>query len=141
MDRPTPPVARVLLCDDATAFGMIFRLRMGECDVEVVAQAADDVQAIELAVQHHPDVIVLDHLLRNVTSDDLAPRLREAAPDARLLLISSLMGEDLAAAARQAGADGHISKAASTEQMCAAVLALVPVAGETVRPPGDVAGL
>ena len=110
---------------------MIFRLRMQDCGVEVVAQASNDTQAIELAGQHHPDLIVLDHLLRDVTSDRLAPLLRQAAPEARLLLISSLMGADLAEAARSAGADGHISKAATSEQMCTAVLAVL--AG--TRPP------
>lgn len=136
MDPSTPPIARLLVCDDATAFGMIFRMRMEECGVEVVAQASNDAEAVELAELHHPDVIVLDHLLRDVTSDRLAPRLREAAPESRLLLISSLMGEDLAEAARGAGADGHVSKAASSEQMCAAVLALLTERG---RP--DIAGL
>jgi two-component system response regulator EvgA len=119
------PVARLLLCDDAAAFSMIFRLRMEACGVDVIAQARNDAEAVELAEQHLPDVIVLDHLLHDVTSDELAPRLRAVAPEARVLLISSLMGDALAEAAHVAGADGHISKAATTEQMCAAVLAVL----------------
>ncbi len=123
-DRPAQP-PRVLLCDDAVAFSLLFARWMRDCGVELVGQVDGADEAVEMAADLRPDVIVIDHLLRDVTSDGLAPRLRAAAPDAKLLLISGMPGDRLAEAARAAGADGHLSKAASAESMCHAVLELL----------------
>lgn len=126
-DQPTREGARpqVLLCDDAVAFSILFGRWMADCGIDVVAQAGTADDAVALAEEHRPDVIVIDHLLSDVTSDGLAPRLRQAAPEARLLLISGMSDDRLARAAAAAGADGHLSKAASSRAMCAAVLRLV----------------
>ena len=113
---------RVLLCDDAVAFSILFRRWMDDCGVDLVGQADTAQDAVALATELSPDLIVIDHLLRDVTSDGLAPCLREAAPEAKLLLISGMPDDKLAAAAKAAGADAHISKAATAEAMCHAVL-------------------
>ncbi len=117
---------RVLLCDDAVAFSILFRRWMADCGVALVGQAETAQDAVALARELRPDVIVVDHLLRDVTSEGLAPRLREAAPEAKLLLISGMPEDRLAAAAGAAGADGHLSKGSTAEEMCRAVLALLP---------------
>jgi len=120
------PVARgrVLLCDDALAFSLLFRRWMDGCGVSLVGVTDNARDAVAMAADLRPDVVVLDHLLRDVTSDELVPRLRAAAPGARLLLISGMTDADLAVRARAAGADAHISKVASADAMCQAVLAL-----------------
>jgi DNA-binding NarL/FixJ family response regulator len=124
--RPTDSgLPRVLLCDDAAAFSILFRRWMDDCGVELVGQADSAQDAVSLASELRPDLIVIDHLLRDVTSDGLAPCLREVAPEAKLLLISGMPDDRLAAAAKAAGADGHISKGASARSMCAAVLGLL----------------
>jgi len=115
----------VLLCDDAVAFSVIFRRWMASCGVEVVGQADSADQAVSLATEHQPAVIVIDHLLRDVTSEGLAPRLRAAAPEARMLLISGMPDDQLAAAARASGVDAHLSKAASARAMCESVQRLL----------------
>jgi len=121
-ERATP---RVLLCDDAVAFAMLFRRWMRECGVDVVGEADSAEDAVAMASELLPDVIVIDHLLRDVTSHSLAPRLRAAAPHAKLLLISGMPDDKLAIAAEAAHADGHVSKAASRRSMCEAVRALL----------------
>jgi DNA-binding NarL/FixJ family response regulator len=118
--------SRVILCDDAVAFSLLFRRWMTTCGVTVVGDADNAEDAIALAAATQPDVIVVDHLLREVTSDGLAPRLREAAPDAKLLLISGMPDDKLAVAAAAAGVDGYISKACTAQAMCRAVQALLP---------------
>ena len=117
---------RVLLCDDAVAFSILFRRWMIDCGIDLVGQADSAQEAVALAGDLQPHLIVIDHLLRDVTSDGLAPCLRDAAPHAKLLLISGMPDDKLAAAAEAAGADGHISKAATAEAMCHAVRALLP---------------
>jgi DNA-binding NarL/FixJ family response regulator len=119
---------RVLLCDDAAAFSLLFRLWMEACDVDVVGETDNAPDAVRMAGDLRPDVIVVDHLLRDVTSEGLVPQLRDAAPDAKLLLISGMPNDQLAAIARTAGADGHLSKASTADAMCRAVRALLPAA-------------
>ena len=115
----------MLLCDDAFAFSLLFRRWMEACGVAVVGETDNARDAVAMASELRPDVIVIDHLLRDVTSDGLAPRLREAAPDAKLLLISGMPDDRLAVLAAAAGVDAHISKAATAQAMCEAVRALL----------------
>lgn len=117
---------RVLLCDDAFAFSVLFRRWMETCGIAVVGETDNARDAVRMASDLRPDVIVIDHLLRDVTSDGLAPQLREAAPDAKLLLISGMPEDRLAVLAAAAGVDGHISKAATARAMCDAIRALLP---------------
>jgi DNA-binding NarL/FixJ family response regulator len=119
----SPPV-RVLLCDDAVAFSALFKRWMEQCGMELVGQVESDDEAVAIATEEQPDVVVIDHLLSDVTSDTLAPRLREAAPESRLLVISGMPDDVLAKVAEAAGADGHLSKAASQQAMCDAIHAL-----------------
>jgi DNA-binding NarL/FixJ family response regulator len=119
-------IGRVLLCDDAVAFQMLFRRWMRDCGVDLVGHAGNAEDAVALASRHRPDVIVVDHLLGDVTSEALAPRLRTAAPAAKLLLISGMHDAALADAAAAAGADAQVSKAASAGEMCDRVRALLP---------------
>jgi DNA-binding NarL/FixJ family response regulator len=116
-------VPRVLLCDDAVAFSILFRRWMAECDIEVAGHAKTAAEAVALAGELRPEVIVVDHLLPDASSADVVPRLREAAPDARFLLISSMPARDLQQAAQDAAVDGHLSKAASGAEMGAAIRA------------------
>jgi DNA-binding NarL/FixJ family response regulator len=118
-------VFRVLICDDAVAFPDLFSAWMEDCDgAEVVGTARNPEEAVELSAQLQPDVIVLDHLLREETSADLAPRLRDVAPEAKMLLISGMPQVALSAFAAEAGADAHVSKALSAQDICSAVVEL-----------------
>lgn len=115
----------VLLCDDAVAYGMLFERWLRDAGIGDVTQARTAAEALALVEQVQPRVIVLDHLLPDGTSAELLPRLRAAAPEARVLLISGLPDDKLAEAAAACGADGHLGKAATREAMRDAVLALM----------------
>ncbi len=116
---------RVLICDDAVAYGMLFMHWMRDCGITDVTQARTGAEAERLAGDLQPDVIVVDHLLPDATSVELVPRLRALAPEARVLLISGMPDDRLASAAREAGTDGHIGKASTTDAMRDAVRALI----------------
>jgi DNA-binding NarL/FixJ family response regulator len=127
-------VVRVLLCDDAAAFPLLFHHWMEDCEgVELVASTTDPQAAIELTAEHQPDVIVLDHLLGAATSHDLAPSLRAAAPAGRILLISGMPQAALAQIARDTGADAYVSKALTAEAICDTVRELGRGAGAPAR--------
>ncbi len=115
----------VLICDDAVAFAVLFERWMRDCGIDVIGSAKTAEHAVALAREHQPPVIVVDHLMPDSTSSQLAPQLREVAPHSKLLLISSMPVTDLARAAEEAGVDGHLSKAASPQEMCDAIRALL----------------
>ena len=119
-------MARVLICDDAVAYGVLFARWMRDCGISDVTQARTAAEAETLAESLQPDVVVVDHLMPDATSDELVPRLRAVAPQARLLLISGMPDSQLAEIARVAGADAHLGKASTAAAMQAAVIALVP---------------
>lgn len=115
----------VLLCDDAVAYGTLFAQWMVESGIPEVVHVRTGAEALATAQQLRPHVIVLDHLLPDGTSLDWLPRLRAVAPRARVLLISGLPDDKLAEAAVAAGADGHLTKWATTDAMRDAVVALM----------------
>ena len=115
----------VLLCDDAVAYGLLLERWLRDAGVHEVTQARTAAEALALTEQLQPRVIVLDHLLPDGTSEELLPRLREAAPNARVLLISGLPEDKLAAAAAASGADGHVGKSATRQAVSDAVLGLL----------------
>ena len=106
-------------------YGVLFERWMRDAGVGEVVQARTAAEALALAERLQPRVIVLDHLLPDGNSVELLPRLRAAAPHARVLVISGLPDDRLAEAATASGADGHLGKLATKQAMCDAVLALM----------------
>lgn len=118
-------MSRVLICDDAVAYGVLFARWMRECGISDVAQARTAAEAVALAQDLQPAVIVVDHLMPDGTSEEIVPRLRAVAPAARVLLISGMPDDRLASIAATAGADGHVGKASAAAAVQSAVTALL----------------
>jgi DNA-binding NarL/FixJ family response regulator len=115
---------RVLICDDAVAFSRLVEYWLSDCDdIEVVGIAPSGKDALEQLAPLAPDVVVLDHLLYDMPrgSEELGPRLRERRPELRIVLISSMPTDDLAAVAARCGADAYLSKASTPEALCDAI--------------------
>ena len=74
---------------------------------EVVAEAGDGAAAVEAAERARPDVVLLDCTLPGIDAFDALPRLRTAAPEARIVLVSGHDPADLRLASRSAGAVGY----------------------------------
>ena len=73
---------RVMICDDEPSLRTLLRIALGlEPDLEVVAEAANGREAIDLAEQHRPDVILLDLAMPVMDGLEALPKLRAVAPD------------------------------------------------------------
>ena len=102
---------RILVVDDHTLFrrGLI-TLLASQPGMKVAGEAGDAGEAQRCALQLKPDVILLDNHLPGVKGVDALPGLREAAPNARVLMLTvSEDAEDLAAALLR-GASGYLLK-------------------------------
>ncbi|MBL8468173.1 response regulator [Methyloversatilis discipulorum] len=113
---------RILLVDDHTLFRRgLTALLSRDPKLQIVGDAADAGEAQRRAEALQPDVILLDNHLPGVNGVDALPALREAAPGARLIMLTiSEDGEDLAAALR-AGASGYLLKTMEGEALSRAI--------------------
>ena len=117
----TEPV-RVLIADDHPVFRDGLASLLGtQPDVTVVATAADGAEAVALATELVPDVVVMDLQMPELNGIDATRRLAETRPDIRVLVFT--MGEEdgTVLAAMRAGARGYLVKGASQEEVARAI--------------------
>lgn len=126
---------RVLVADDHTIVreGLVSLLvESGEC--EVVAQAADGVEAVEKARETSPEVVVLDLTMPRLSGLEAVRRIRQDLPRTRVLVLTMHADEEYVVQAVQAGASGYLIKDTAGTELLAAVRALG--AGQAYFGPG-----
>ena len=110
-------MARIFLCEDDDAFRLLTRLRLEEAGHEIVGEAASSEPCLDGVVETAADVALIDGFL----DDDGWARLRAAAPDTKLVILSGVPEDLLAEEARRLGADAHLFKGADVEELVALV--------------------
>lgn len=88
---------------------------------EVVAEAADGEQAVELFRRHRPDVTLMDLRLPKVNGVDAITRIREASPGARIVVLTTFDGDEDIYRALQAGAKGYLLKGMDLSELTEAI--------------------
>ncbi|QKO23781.1 response regulator transcription factor [Rhodoferax sp. BAB1] len=117
-----PERTRILVVDDHTLFrrGLIALLSR-EPHFEVVGDAADAGEAQRRAQDLQPDLILLDNHLPGVRGVDALPALREAAPKARVLMLTVSEDEQDLGTALKAGAAGYLLKTIEGDALATAI--------------------
>ena len=106
-----PGRLRVLLVDDDVEVrGLLELVLGGDGRFDVVGQAADGSQAMELARSEHPDIVVLDLMMPGVDGFAALPHLRRTLPAARIVVVSAFPDPYTLLDAVKMGADGYIDK-------------------------------
>jgi two-component system, NarL family, response regulator LiaR len=115
-------VIRVLIADDHAVVrqGLRTYLELQE-DVEVVAEAADGEAAVREAERHAPDVVLLDLAMPRLDGVGALARLRERAPSARVLVLTSFGEDDRLFAALRGGAAGFLLKDTEPAELVRAI--------------------
>ena len=113
---------RLLVVDDQTVVreGLVAILA-NYPEVEVVGQASDGNQALEIVKQAKPNVVLLDLVMPGLDGLATIPKIREIAPGARILVVTSFAESDRVYQAIKAGALGYILKDATREQLIQAI--------------------
>ncbi len=113
---------RLLVCDDQTVVreGLVAILAYYP-DIEVIGQAQDGLQALKLAQEKQPDVILLDMVMPNMDGLATIPRIKECAPKAKILVVTGYAENDRVYQAIKAGALGYILKDATRDQLLTAI--------------------
>jgi DNA-binding NarL/FixJ family response regulator len=121
---------RVLVVDDDPDYRLLVRLALAPSgSFEVVAEAGDGVEATAVAEREQPDLVLLDCTMPGGDAFDTLPGLREAAPAARVVLVSGHDVADLRAASRSAGAIGYLSKETPARRLASELEALIGIVG------------
>lgn len=120
-DHATGPI-RILVVDDHTLFRRgLTALLSRDAQFQVVGDAADAGEAQRRAQALQPDVILLDNHLPGVNGVDALPALREAAPGARILMLTVSEDESDLAAALRNGASGYLLKTIEGDALSSAI--------------------
>jgi two-component system, NarL family, response regulator LiaR len=113
---------RVLVVEDQTVLreGLISILSF-QSDIEVVGQAEDGIEAVEMVEKTKPEVILLDLVMPRQGGMATIPKIKEIAPDVGILVLTSFADGDLVFQAIKAGALGYLLKDSTRDQLLQAI--------------------
>lgn len=113
---------RILLADDHGILRAGLRnLLNAEPDFEVVGEAADGIQALELTEQTHPDLILMDISMPNMGGIEMLQQLRGKQNASKVLMLTVHEDDSLLKKAIRAGASGYLVKRAAESELINAI--------------------
>jgi NarL family two-component system response regulator LiaR len=131
---------RVLIVDDHAVVREGLRSFLELQDgIEVAGEAADGAEAVELAPQLRPDVVLMDLVMPNLDGLEAMRQLRRSLPAARVIVLTSFLDEEHLLPAMRAGAAGYLLKNAQPQELARAIRAAH--AGEALIDPAVAARL
>ena len=110
---------RVLLADDHTLLREGLRRSLEDSGVEVVAEAADGEQAVRLADEHRPDVVLMDVSMPRLGGVEATRAIRTRFPDVEVLILTMHADASVVNDAVRAGAAGYLVKDCTTDDIVA----------------------
>ena len=116
---------RVMVVEDhhVVRQGLVALLNVVE-GLEVVAQAADGVEAITMFRKHQPDITLMDLRLPRLSGVEVIQRVRMESPQARVIVLTTYDGDEDIYRALQAGARAYLLKGMTSEELIATILAV-----------------
>jgi DNA-binding NarL/FixJ family response regulator len=116
---------RLLIADDHTLFRHGIRALLASVpDIELVGEAAGGEEAVALAAELQPDVILMDIKMPGTNGVEATRRIVRADPTARVVVLTMLEDDDSVFAAMRAGARGYVVKGADESEMLRVVRAV-----------------
>jgi DNA-binding NarL/FixJ family response regulator len=125
--------ARLIIADDHELVRSSLRLMLeGEQDLQIIAEARDGQEAIELYRLHRPNLVLMDVKMPKVNGLEATRTIKEEFPTAKVLTVSAYESQALTSEAIVAGADGYVSKLCPLQELLEAIRAVLR--GESVFP-------
>ena len=116
------PTARIMLADDHTMFRQGLReLIERKTGFEVVGEAANGRDALELARQLRPDVLLLDIQMPEMSGVEVARALAQTQPETRIIMLTMYRQDEHLVAAINAGARGYLLKDADASELLSVI--------------------
>jgi len=128
-----PTDVRLLLADDHRMLREGLRRSLEEQGFRIVGEASDGQEAVELAVEHRPDVVLMDVTMPVMGGIEATRRISEEAPGTRVVILTMHSDHSVLTEAIRAGAAGYLVKDCSTDEVVTAVR--MAAEGETALSP------
>ena len=113
---------RVMLADDhlVVRMGLAAIIRI-ERDMEVVGEAADGAEAVKLAAELHPDVVIMDIMMPKLDGVAATAEIRKRNPDTQILILTTFGTSDDLRRALEVGATGALVKDSAQTELVSAI--------------------
>ncbi len=113
---------QILIVDDQALFREGLRTLLSvQPDLDVIGEASNGEEALRLAVQHRPDVILMDLRMPVLDGVKATERLRETCPDCKVIALTTFDDDDLVFDGLRAGAIGYLLKDVSSDKLMDAI--------------------
>jgi DNA-binding NarL/FixJ family response regulator len=114
---------RVLIADDHEISRIgIRRLLSVSPDIEIVAEAVNGLQTLDLARSLKPDVVLMDVNMPTMSGIDAASRSKSELPNIKVIMLSAANEQETVERALYAGADGFLTKEVGSVELCGAIV-------------------
>jgi DNA-binding NarL/FixJ family response regulator len=113
---------RVMLADDHGILREGVRgILVRDPELEVVAEAGESNEVVEIVTTARPDVLVLDLVMPGLEGLEVFRLVRERSPETKILVFSGYMSDELIVQCLQAGAKGYLAKTAKSSDLVGAI--------------------
>ncbi|MBM7618998.1 response regulator [Bacillus haimaensis] len=112
---------RILIVDDAAFMRMMIKDILSKNGYEVVAEAADGVQAVEKYKEHHPDLVTMDITMPEMDGITALKEIKAINPNAKVIMCSAMGQQAMVIDAIQAGAKDFIVKPFQADRVIEAI--------------------
>ena len=124
---------RLMLADDHRMLREGLRRSMTDAGFDVIGEAGDGVEAVRLALQLSPDVILMDVTMPNCDGVEACRQVKSTSSDTKVVMLTMHADQDVLTNAIRAGAIGYLTKDCSTREIAEAVR--MAAEGDTVLSP------
>src|SRR5580658_7903482 len=122
---PRSQVLRLLLVEDFEPFRQFIRSQLQpRLDLEVIAEASDGLEAVRVAEQLQPDLILLDIGLPKLNGIDAARRIRKLCPETKIVFLSQESSADVIEEGVNSGGRGYVAKTNAGSELLDAIDAI-----------------
>jgi len=122
---PQAPAIRVLIADDHAVVRQALRYMLeAQPGLEVVGEAANGREAVELAEKVQPDVVLMDTIMPGLNGIEATRQIRRRLPKTKVLMLTGYMEDEHVAGALKAGAHGYVIKKSEIDELLLGIQAV-----------------
>lgn len=106
----TPDALRVLIADDAAEIRLLLRMYLTGNKLEVVGEATNGKEAVDIATTQQPDAVILDLAMPVMDGLEAIPLIKQASPESKIVVLSGFDADRAARTALDLGAERYLQK-------------------------------
>jgi YesN/AraC family two-component response regulator len=109
-DTASDAALRILIADDAPDIRLLLRMYLTDTRLEVIGEATNGAEAVELAGNEKPDAVILDLAMPVMDGLEAIPLIKQASPGTKIVVLSGFDADKMAERALGLGAETYLQK-------------------------------